>query len=178
LAAAWDLKRAATFFSLLADGLQELKANNLVHRDLKPSNIRVQTNGQPVIIDLGYVRHLTMPDLTGTGVGVGTPLYFAPEQWEGRKRDIDHRTDLFAFGILLYQALTGSHPFYRAGMTTSAQLQQAACAGNDHLTASVFTALPNNWQLLLKKLLGRQVHERPSDAAQVAAILRKLGGAP
>lgn len=173
IGAAWTPKDSARFFALLADGLEELKKHGLVHRDLKPTNIRVHTNGHPVIIDLGLVRHLALPDLTKTGVGLGTPAYFAPEQWEGRKRDIDHRTDLFAFGIILYEALTGAHPFLRARMTL-AELQQAACAGDDHLKASAFTNLPPPMQILLKKLLGRQVHERPNDAAQVATILRNF----
>src|ERR1019366_6588709 len=114
------------FFAALCDGLSALKQEGIVHRDIKPENIRVKPSGAPVIIDFGLARHLSLPDLTQTveGAAIGTPLYFAPEQFDGTKHDIDHRTDLFALGILLFEALTGEHPFYRPSMTTRAQLRQ------------------------------------------------------
>lgn len=103
----WPIDEAARFFAELCDGLAATRQIKIVHRDLKPSNIRVRPNGSPVIIDFGVARHLDLPDITNTsqGAGIGTPLYFSPEQFSGTKRDIDHRTDLFAVGVLLYQAL-------------------------------------------------------------------------
>jgi serine/threonine protein kinase len=110
----WAVKKTALFFVELCNGLYALRLSNVVHRDLKPTNIRVRPNGTPVIIDFGLARHLDQPGLTRTskGAAFGTPLYFAPEQFIGTKYDIDHRTDLFALGILLYQALVGRHPFH------------------------------------------------------------------
>lgn len=174
----WIVNDAARFFSALSDGLFAMKEKEIVHRDLKPANIRVRPNGSPVIIDFGLARHLAMPDLTLTidGAAIGTPRYFAPEQFDGTKHDIDHRTDLFAVGILLYEALTGESPFYNPKMTTRGQLRQAVCESTVHLTKAPFQALDQKWKLLLTRMLEKERVKRPSDARLVGAILRKLGG--
>ena len=174
----WTARRVAEFFSTLSDGLLALKQNDIVHRDLKPENIRVRPDATPVIIDFGLARHLALPDLTYTiqGAAIGTPLYFAPEQFEGTKHDIDHRTDLFAFGILMYEALTGVPPFFHPTMTTHAQLRHAVCETDVHLTKPAFLALDDRWRILVKRLLEKERAKRPSDAGQVGTILRKLGG--
>lgn len=103
----WSNDETSRFFAEICDGLAALRRIHIVHRDLKPSNIRVRDNNSPVIIDFGVARHLDLPDITHTsqGAGIGTPLYFSPEQFVGTKYDIDHRTDLFAVGVLMYQAL-------------------------------------------------------------------------
>jgi serine/threonine protein kinase len=121
---------------------------------------------------------LALPDLTQTAAGaaIGTPKYFAPEQFEGTKHDIDHRTDLFALGIMIYEALTGESPFYTAAMTSRAQLQQAVCHSTVHLSKASFLGLDARWQTLIRRLLEQERAKRPADAAQVASVLRKLGG--
>jgi len=174
----WAAKVAAEFFAAVCDGLSALKAKEIVHRDIKPENIRVRPNGTPVLIDFGLARHLNLPDLTQTvlGAAIGTPLYFAPEQFDGTKHDIDHRTDLFALGILLYEALTGEPPFHHPSMTTLAQLRHAVCETNVHLGRQSFLSLDPKWRILSGRLLEKDRSKRPSDAAQVAAILRRLGG--
>jgi serine/threonine-protein kinase len=174
----WLVKEVAAFFASVCDGLTALREKEIVHRDLKPANIRVRPNGSPVIIDFGLARHLALPDLTQTAAGaaIGTPKYFAPEQFEGTKHDIDHRTDLFALGIMIYEALTGESPFYTAAMTSRAQLQQAVCHSTVHLSKASFLGLDARWQTLIRRLLEQERAKRPADAAQVASVLRKLGG--
>jgi serine/threonine-protein kinase len=174
----WSVNAVAKFFAEVCDGLTALREKEIVHRDLKPANIRVRPNGSPTIIDFGLARLLALPDLTQTaaGAGIGTPKYFAPEQFEGTKYDIDHRTDLFALGIMMYEALTGEPPFFNIGMTTRAQLQQAVCHSSDHLAKPSFLQLDPKWRTLLSRLLEQERAKRPADAAQVAKILRKLGG--
>lgn len=173
----WDRPRAAQFFAAVSDGLFALKEKGIVHRDIKPENIRVRPDGVPVIIDFGLARHLGLPDLTNTieGAAIGTPLYFAPEQFDGTKHDIDHRTDIFALGILIYEALTGGPPFYHSGMTTHAELRQAVCETEGHLTKPAFLGLPAQWRTLVTRLLEKERARRPSDAGQVGTILHKLG---
>lgn len=171
----WEVARAATLFSQLCDGLAQISAVNVVHRDLKPHNIRVRPDGSPVIIDFGLARHLDLPDLTLTheGAQIGTPMYFAPEQFDGTKRDIEHRTDLFAVGVLLYETLVGSHPFWQDGFT-SRQLRDAVCESTAHLEHRDFKRLPKPWQLLVSRLLHKDRARRPHAASQVAAMIRKL----
>jgi serine/threonine protein kinase len=173
----WLRPRCAKFFAALCDGLSALQRANIVHRDLKPSNIRVRRGGSPVIIDFGLARHLDMVALTRTseGAAIGTPIYFAPEQFTGTKHDIDHRTDLFAVGVLLYQALTGRHPFFKPTMARQ-QLSDAVCTSDDYLKVAEFDALPRPWKLLVGRLLEKERAKRPPSAAQVAEILHKIGG--
>jgi eukaryotic-like serine/threonine-protein kinase len=173
---AWDRARVSRFFSSIADALMALKGQSIVHRDIKPDNIRVRPNDDPVLIDFGLARHLSLPDLTNTldGAAIGTPRYFAPEQFDGTKHDIDHRTDLFALGVLIYEALTGESPFYHPGMTTRAQLRQAVCETEVHLSKPNYLALPPAWKTLLKRMLEKERSRRPSDAGQIAAILRRI----
>lgn len=171
----WDRGRVARVFAQLLDGLNELNIKAIVHRDLKPTNIRLRPDDTPVIIDFGLSRHLQLSDLTATadGAQIGTPLYFAPEQFDGTKHHIDHRTDLFATGIILYQALVGRHPFYTVGMVR-ADLHKRVCGNDDFVRDADFLALPKPWQLLLKKMLEKERACRVNTASQAASILRKL----
>ena len=173
----WAIKEAAQFFAKLCDGLAALREKGIVHRDIKPQNIRVRTDGNPIIIDFGLARHLGLPDLTKTlqGAGLGTPAYFAPEQFDGHKRDIDHRTDLFAVGILLYEATTGAHPFLDSTVRTVAQLRGAVCEREDYSHRPAFLGLDRKLRVLIGQLLERQRAKRPADPAQVAALLRRIG---
>lgn len=175
----WDQGRAVKFFGELLDGLAQLDSIPIVHRDLKPSNIRIHRDGYPVIIDFGLARHLSLSSLTQTSEGArkGTPIYFAPEQWDGTHKDIDVRTDLFAVGILLYQALLGRHPFYSKSDITADELRRAVCEANTHLETEDFKALPSRWRMLLGKLLERNKEKRPLNAAQTAKAIRAIGGA-
>jgi serine/threonine protein kinase len=170
----WPLKRVSDFFGELAQGLGAIHAKQIVHRDLKPSNIRVTPAGKPVIIDFGLARHLNMPDLTRTvlGAGLGTPLYFAPEQFRGTKRDIDERTDVFAFGVILHTAAVGAHPFYD-GTQDLQGLEVAVCESKDYLNEAAFKQLPDKLQTLIKWLLGKNRCDRPR-CQQVADALARI----
>ncbi len=173
----WNFSDVISFFSQLCDGLEALRKTHVVHRDLKPSNIRVRTTGEPVIIDFGLARILNLPDITATieGARIGTPTYFAPEQFRGTKRDIDHRTDLFALGVLMFKAITGTHPFFIESMTMKA-LEDAVCLSSDYKNNSVFRSLDVKIQLLINKLLEKERVNRPTCAEQVKKILNMIEG--
>jgi predicted Ser/Thr protein kinase/tetratricopeptide (TPR) repeat protein len=89
-------------------GLSYSHANQIVHRDIKPQNIRIVGNGKVKIMDFGIARSLTST-LTTTGAVIGTPFYMSPEQIQGRH--VDKRSDIFSFGVLFYELLTGKKPF-------------------------------------------------------------------
>ncbi len=93
----------------ILEGLVEAHRLGVVHRDLKPQNIMIDRDGNAKIMDFGIARSLHTKGVTGTGVIIGTPEYMAPEQAEGR--DVDHRTDIYALGAILFEMVTGRVPF-------------------------------------------------------------------
>ena len=93
----------------ICDGLIEAHRLGIVHRDLKPQNIMIDEQGIVRIMDFGIARSLQMEGMTETGFVAGTPEYMSPEQVEGGK--IDQRSDIYSFGIILYEMMTGSVPF-------------------------------------------------------------------
>ena len=97
----------------LLDIVISLEKVGIVHRDIKPDNIICVPNGQYYLIDFGIARHLNQSSLTFSQAQVGphTPGYGAPELFQYSKKDIDSRTDLFSIGVVIYEAMSGSHPF-------------------------------------------------------------------
>src|SRR5262249_4741838 len=90
-------------------GLDYAHKQGTIHRDVKPANIRVRPDGWVKIVDFGIARSIDSSTLTATGLVLGTPSYMAPEVLEGHGSD--HRADMWAVGIILYEILTGRRPF-------------------------------------------------------------------
>lgn len=93
----------------------QMEDKQIVHRDIKPDNIIKDKTGEWFLIDFGIARALTLESLTFTEVNIGphTPGYGAPELFQYNKKDIDSRADLFSLGVVLFEAITGKHPFVR-----------------------------------------------------------------
>lgn len=90
-------------------GLGVAHRNGVAHRDLKPSNIMINKDGKVYIADFGLAKSIKEGDPSLTGTLVGTPQYISPEQWKGDK--IDGRSDIYSFGIMMYEMVVGSLPF-------------------------------------------------------------------
>lgn len=101
----------------IAQGLEFVHERGLIHRDLSPRNIRVLHDHTIKIMDFGLAKDLTDSTLTLIGDNFGTVGYTAPEQITGM-RTVDHRTDIFSFGVIAYELLTLSNPFMTANMGT------------------------------------------------------------
>jgi beta-lactam-binding protein with PASTA domain len=111
LAAAGRLRPevAARVAEQVAAALEHARRAGLVHRDVKPENILLSPDGSVKVADFGLARTLASSRATQAGVVLGTPHYLAPEQVEGR--EADHRADVYALGVVLYEMLTGETPF-------------------------------------------------------------------
>jgi tRNA A-37 threonylcarbamoyl transferase component Bud32 len=104
-------KVALSLIGPICGGLQVAHERGLVHRDIKPANIFLTAKAEPKLADFGLAKMFdaTSTFVTQSGLGIGTPDYAAPEQFEGRS-DIDHRADIYSLGVMFYQMLTGSLP--------------------------------------------------------------------
>jgi formylglycine-generating enzyme required for sulfatase activity/dienelactone hydrolase len=105
---AMPVTEVVTVAAQIARGLAAAHEAGIVHRDVKPANVIVTTRGEVKIVDFGIAKLADHGDLTGTGLSLGTVAYMAPELHEGR---IDHRADLWALGVVIYEMLTGHLPF-------------------------------------------------------------------
>jgi serine/threonine protein kinase len=92
-----------------ARALEYAHYRGVVHRDFKPSNLMITKQGEVKLMDFGIARDIAYDDLTRPGTAIGTPAYMSPEQIMGER--VDFRSDIFSFGIVLYQMLTGKKPF-------------------------------------------------------------------
>ena len=181
------VQQALPLFDQMADALQAAHEKGIVHRDLKPANVKITPAGKIKVLDFGLAKALAkdssaadladLPTLsfyeTGAGMILGTAAYMSPEQARGKS--VDHRTDIWAFGCCLYQALTGKVAFL--GETTSDTIAAVLERQPD------WDALPPKTQLavrgLLRSCLQKDPGLRPPDMAQVRVEIEKgMAGLP
>lgn len=162
---------AVNVMTQIAAALKKARAFGVVHRDIKPENIMLSTDGEVKVADFGLAR-LKMDkqrtDLTQIGVTMGTPLYMSPEQIEGG--DVDHRADLYSFGVTCYHMLTGRPPF-RGENPISVAIQHAK-----ELAAPIENTRPDLTRPLIE-IVNRLMAKRPADRFQDAGeVLEALSG--
>src|SRR5207249_2962074 len=105
-----DIVEANRIFSQLASALSYAHEHGIIHRDVKPVNVLMDRSGRPILSDFGIAKVLAgTKELTRHGAGVGTPEYMSPEQCQGGP--VDGRADIYALGVMLFEALTGRLPF-------------------------------------------------------------------
>ena len=182
-----EARRAFDLVAQAAAGLAAAHEAGIVHRDVKPENLMVTRKGQLKIMDFGLaklVERQTAPLLqssvatvadtphatagTGTGVILGTVSYMSPEQAQGRP--VDHRTDIFSLGLVLYEALTGSRPFTgkSAVETLHAIINEEPVSVTDRNPRVPLQAVD-----ILGKALAKDPAERYQHAADLALDLRR-----
>jgi tetratricopeptide (TPR) repeat protein/predicted Ser/Thr protein kinase len=116
------IREAIRIGSEIAEALDSAHKRGIVHRDLKPSNVMLAADGHVKVMDFGVAKHMSGASvstmITLTGEIVGTMNYMSPEQISGAP--VDARSDIFAFGLVLYEMVTGGHPFQRSSPITTA----------------------------------------------------------
>lgn len=155
----------------LADALEYAHQRGLVHRDLKPANVLLRPDGSPVLADFGLARPVqadSAAQITATGAVMGTLAYMAPEQFSGQPTDA--RADIYSFGVMLYEMLTGRLPF----TGDSAQIMYGHLQQPPPSLRVARPDLPESIEQLVQRMLSKDPAWRPQRMAEVASALRAI----
>ncbi len=153
----------------IAEGLQEAHEKGIVHRDIKSSNIMLSSKGQTKITDFGLAKLSGRTKLTKTGTTVGTVAYMSPEQSRGL--EVDRRTDIWSFGVMLYEMITGQLPFkgdYDQAVVYSIVNEEA------EPVTGVRTGVPIELERIINKAMAKNSEERYQHVDEILVDLRAV----
>jgi eukaryotic-like serine/threonine-protein kinase len=156
---------------LIAEGLQVAHAQNIIHCDIKTSNIMIPRDGGVKILDFGLARVSWAPDLARDGLAFGTPAYMSPEQALGGS--VDHRTDLWSLGVVLYEMIVGCRPFSQEKKALIEALVHQPLGEIKGGREKVSPEL----ERIIRKLLEKRPQDRYHSAAALLADLAQLSRA-
>jgi serine/threonine protein kinase/Tfp pilus assembly protein PilF len=149
--------------------LQAAHGEGVIHRDLKPRNIMLDKEGSAYVMDFGIAKSFEAEELTKEGTVVGTPHYMSPEQAEGRK--VDHRSDIYSLGAIMYEMLTGKPPF-----TADSDIGIV----HKHITetpkppSKLNPQIPEALENIILKCLEKKPEERYQNADEIIKAINKV----
>jgi hypothetical protein len=159
---------AITIFSHVCRALDAAHRKDVVHRDLKPGNIFLCEDGVAKVLDFGMSKLATAESLTQAGYTLGTPEYMAPEQCIGAQ--VEARTDIYALGVMMYEALTGELPIVASSRRELLDLHQRQIP-TPMRQRRPDLPIPEALDQTVMKCLKKRVNERPKGAAQLESML-------
>ena len=152
-------KHAVEIMRQVASALSNLHNVGILHRDLKPGNIMLRGDGSIALIDFGLAKRMfPEEELTGSEQIFGTPYYMSPEQ--GRGRDVDERSDVYALGVIFYEMLTGEKPY-------TAKNAMGIIFKHTEQPVPVLPNRLNQYQKVINTLLAKKPEDRIQTAAEV-----------
>jgi serine/threonine protein kinase/tetratricopeptide (TPR) repeat protein len=154
----------------VAEALEQAHKHGIVHRDIKPSNILISQDEKSKLVDFGLARLVEDTTLTDPGAVIGTTLYMSPEQIRGER--VDHQTDIWSLGVVLYEMVTGKLPF--SGPTAASVMHAIIEARTPRLADSVVDGGPEGLQRILDKAMAKDPQGRYQDIAAMLTDLRQL----
>ncbi|MCI0697479.1 serine/threonine-protein kinase [candidate division KSB1 bacterium] len=153
----------------VAEGLQAAHEKKITHRDIKPANVMITTKAQVKIMDFGLAKLAGRTVITKEGTTLGTVAYMSPEQARGEK--VDHRTDIWSFGVVLYEMITGQLPF--KGEYDQAVMYSIMNEEPEPVTG-LRTGVPMELKRIVSKCLEKAPEERYQSSTEIQVDLKKL----
>lgn len=171
-----QVKEAISIIECVADGLEAAHEQGVIHRDLKPENVLLPSKPTSKdacvkLVDFGIARIIDAPRITTTQHVMGTPHYIAPEQAMGK--EVDHRADVYAFGVMLYEMLTGRLPFY--GDDPDILLRQHISTPPPPLQShGAAKNIPKQLRFLVMRCLSKSPQDRPQSMSDIRKSLATI----
>ncbi|MBL8766930.1 MAG: serine/threonine protein kinase [Planctomycetes bacterium] len=163
----------ATLVAAAADAIQHAHEHGIVHRDIKPSNLLLDRTGRLRVADFGLAKDESLGSLTNTGDVAGTAAYMSPEQAHVTKAEVDHRTDIYSLGVVLYELLTLTRPYEGK---TSRDIIDRIGAADPPPVRKVNPRVPRDLALVCEKAMSREPADRYPTAKEFAEDLRRFLG--